>query len=124
MIVMKEKQAVESVASKTRPVVGATGEGEADTERESGMYLIGVCHGRQRRKFDSKTGEVRYNIGLAVLTDDGIYKAERWVDSPTPADVPTVGSEVRLKVTVSYYQTKAGSAMRLMWGPPSFSESF
>lgn len=124
MIVMKEKQAVESAPIKTRPVAGIACEAEPVMERVSGMYLVGVCHGRQRRKFDSKSGEARYNIGLTVLTDDGIYKAERWCDSAMPSDVPTVGSEVNLKVTMAYYQTKAGTAMRLMWGPPAGSESF
>jgi len=121
---MKDKVAVEIGPIKTRPGVVPTGEVEPVTERVSGMYVIGTCHGRQRRKFDSKTGEVRYNIGLTILTDDGIYKAERWCDSAAPSDVPIVGSEVSLKVTMAYYQTKAGTAMRLMWGPAGGAESF
>ena len=53
-----------------------------------------------------------------------MYKPERWSDIPTPADVPTVGEHICLKVALQVYQSKAGTNYRLTWGDSSQGESF
>ncbi len=55
-------------------------------------------------------------ISLTLLTALGLQKVERWADVPSPSDIPEVGTLVTLPVTVSYYTTRAGTAVRLTWG--------
>ncbi len=93
-------------------------------ETLDGLYIAGTVSGRQRRTFDKKGGGVRYMIGLNVLTSGGLFKPERWCDTPAPTDVPRVGEHVCLPVTLQYYTSRAGTAVRLMWGNSSQGESF
>jgi hypothetical protein len=89
-----------------------------------GLYLVGQVNGRQRRAFDKKGGGQRYVITLSVLTASGLFKPERWCDSPSPTDTPRVGDHVCLPVCLQYFNTRAGTGVRLVWGDSSPGEDF
>ena len=61
---------------------------------------------------------------LSVLTASGLFKPERWCDSPSPADIPRVGDHICLPVGLQYYTTRTGTAVRLVWGGLSQGEQF
>ena len=77
-------------------------------------------------QFDAKdaTGAKRYAITINVLTQDGMFRPERWCDVPNPTDLPLVGEHICLKVNLSVYQTKTGTNFRLTWGASTSGESF
>ena len=81
--------------------------------------------GRIRREFPGADGKpTRYAITLAVQTEDGLQRPERWSDSPSPSDVPERGKRIVLPVAVSIYQGKGGTGCRLTWGTSSRGEEF
>jgi hypothetical protein len=48
--------------------------------------------GRIRREFPGTEGKrTRHNLTLAVQTESGLQRPERWSDSPSPSDVPEQG---------------------------------
>jgi hypothetical protein len=96
----------------------------ANLDTLDGLYLAGRVNGRQRRMFDKKGGGQRYVIVLSVLTASGLFKPERWCDSPSPSDVPKVGEHVCLPVGLQYYASRTGTAVRLVWGNTSQGEEF
>ena len=44
---------------------------------------------------------------LSVLTASGLFKPERWCDSPSPADIPRVDDHVCLPLGLQYYTLAA-----------------
>ena len=54
----------------------------------------------------------------------GLFKPERWCDSPSPADIPRVGDHIYLPVGLQYFTTRTGTAVRLVWGDLSQGEQF
>jgi len=61
---------------------------------------------------------------LALQTEDGLQRPERWCDSPSPSDVPERGQRIVLPVSVTFYQGKGGTGCRLTWGAASRGEEF
>lgn len=53
-------------------------------------------------------------IAPSVLATSGLYKPERWCDTPSPTDVPHVGDKVALPMTLQYCSTKGDIAVRLV----------
>jgi hypothetical protein len=90
----------------------------------TGLFVKGKVVGRQRRTFDLKSGGKRWMISISLLTALGMQRVERWADSPAPSDIPEVGTVVTLPVAVSYYTTRAGTAVRLTWGTEHTGEQF
>ncbi len=109
---------------KTAPETETGAQPPLTLETLDGLYLAGSVKGRQRRAFDKKGGGQRYAITLSVLTASGLYKPERWCDSPSPTDIPRVGEHVCLPVGMQYYTTRTGTAVRLVWGDLSQGEQF
>jgi hypothetical protein len=96
----------------------------ADFTRD-GFFLVGTVVGRIRREFPGTDGKpTRYAITLAVQTEDGLHRPERWSDSPSPSDVPERGQRIVLPVAVSFYQGKGGTGCRLTWGASARGEEF
>jgi hypothetical protein len=49
-----------------------------------------------RREFPAADGKpTRYCITLAVQTEDGLQRPERWSDTPSPSDIPARGDRTR-----------------------------
>jgi hypothetical protein len=90
----------------------------------AGLFLCGDVAGRTRRTYDKKGGGVRYNITVTVQTPEGRVNAERWCDSPSPADIPRVGEYVALKVNLTHFRSPHGDGVRLTWGTDQPGESF
>lgn len=90
-----------------------------------GFFLVGTVVGRIRREFPGTEGKpTRYNITLAVQTESGLQRPERWSDTPSPSDVPERGDRVILPVEMTYYHGKGGTGVRLTWGDRSRGEEF
>ena len=90
-----------------------------------GFFLVGTVVGRVRREFPARDGKPpRYNITLAIQTPEGLHRAERWSDTPSPSDVPPRGERVVLPVALTFFQGKAGTGCRLTWGASSTGEEF
>ena len=90
-----------------------------------GFFLVGTVMGRIRREFAGTDGKpTRYNITLAVQTESGLHRPERWSDTPSPSDVPERGERVVLPVEMTYYHGKGGTGGRLTWGDRSRGEEF
>jgi hypothetical protein len=91
-----------------------------------GLYLSGQLVGRQRREFSGKAGAPsRFVITLTVLTRDGVHKPERWCDTPTLSDIPTVGEHVCIPVRIALFTSRGGgTGYRLNWGPESSGQEF
>ena len=92
---------------------------------QDGFFLVGTVVARVRREFPSRDGKpTRYNITLAIQTNDGLHRAERWSDTPSPSDVPPRGERVVLPVALTFYQGKGGTGCRLTWGASGTGEEF
>jgi hypothetical protein len=122
----QDKSDAAELAPAARPKTKTTSDAydPPDTKTLDGLYLAGTVNGRQRRAFAKKGGGERYAITLSVLTAQGLFKPERWCDSPSPTDTPRVGDHVCLPVSLQYYTTRTGTAVRLVWGEPTQGEQF
>ncbi len=90
-----------------------------------GFFLVGTVLGRVRREYPGTEGKpTRYNLTLAIQTNEGLQRPERWCDTPSPSDVPARGARVVLPVVLSFYQGKGGTGCRLKWGGSSSGEEF
>jgi len=77
--------------------------------RRDGFFLVGAVVGRVRREFPGTEGKpTRYNITLAIQTESGLQRAERWSNTPSPSDVPQRGARIALPVLLTYYHGKGG----------------
>jgi hypothetical protein len=122
-----------SASTQPPPATGTPGkpvalppffEPPADLSRD-GFFLVGTVVGRIRREFHGTDGKpTRYAITLALQTEDGLQRPERWCDSPSPSDVPERGQRIVLPVSVTFYQGKGGTGCRLTWGAASREEEF
>lgn len=91
---------------------------------ETGLSIIGTVQGRRRRAFEKKGGGNRYNISLAILTQDGLIVCEQWADIPLPAGTPKIGDTINARVQMQHYHGKSGSGVRLIYGGAQSAESF
>ena len=90
-----------------------------------GFFLVGTVMGRIRREFPGTDGKpTRYNITLALQTEDGLQRPERWCNTPSPSDVPQRGDRIVLPVAVTFYHGKGGTGCRLTWGTTERGEEF
>ena len=93
--------------------------------RRDGFFLVGAVVGRVRREFPGTEGKpTRYNITLAIQTESGLQRAERWSNTPSPSDVPQRGARIALPVLLTYYHGKGGTGCRLTWGSSEQGEEF
>ena len=90
-----------------------------------GVFIVGTVVGRVRREFPGQNGKpARFNITLAVQTEAGLQRPERWSDTPSPSDVPQRGQRIVLPVALMFYQGKGGTGCRLTWGGSAQGEEF
>jgi hypothetical protein len=61
---------------------------------------------------------------LAVQTESGLQRPERWSDTPSLSDVPEPCDRIVLPVEMTYYHRKGGTGVRLTWGDHSRGVGF
>jgi hypothetical protein len=90
-----------------------------------GIFLVGTVLGRIRREFPAADGKpTRYCITLALQTEDGLQRPERWSDTPSPSDIPARGDRIVLPIALTYYHGKGGTGVRMAWGDRTRGEEF
>jgi acetyl/propionyl-CoA carboxylase alpha subunit len=90
-----------------------------------GIFVVGTVVARVRREFPGTDGKAtRYNLTVAVQTESGLVRAERWSNSPSPTDVPERGDRIVLPIAITYYHGKGGTGCRMTWGSSEVGEEF
>jgi hypothetical protein len=65
------------------------------------LAIVGTVVGRVRREFPGVNGKpARFNLTLAVQTEAGLQRSERWSDTPSPSEVPQRGQRVVLPLAL------------------------